>query len=513
MLPSELLVSRVWGKRITPVFSHLNEEQVAVAAEIIRIYRDYVGRKQGELAEVLEEFEEGLNYRFIRGLRVLLERRCRFESASPLNPVEARRVVFEESNRLGLATTREKRLRVLKKAASILGVSVEDLEKSLWADHESELVLREFDEIDPVELLRWYNLALAQTLLFNAVNMEITVKSGYQELFRAIKFYGLMYTAEARNGSFVVNIDGPVSLLKLTERYGTSMAKLLPLIVSLEGWRIKANILRKGFRGKPRIYNFVMDSKERNKLRVSYAAEREEFDSRVEEDFYHRFKALRTGWKITREPEPLISGSTVMIPDFGFEKEGMKILMEIVGFWTEEYLERKIAKLEKIEQELILAVDENLACSTFENIPGKVIYYKKKVPLKPIVKILRELEQNKINQDIAKLKIATLQVNEDVATLEELAAKHRVSVEALRKSINVKGYTLVGNTLISERMLEKLSQELENMHIKTRSEAAKIFQREGITEVDRLLDALGYRVIWSALDFENVQIAKKKDQT
>ncbi|MGQ9720786.1 MAG: DUF790 family protein [Candidatus Jordarchaeum sp.] len=511
MLPSELLVSRVWGRRITPIFSPLSEEQVAIADEIIKTFKEYVGRKQGELSSVLDEFEEDLNYRFIRGLRVLLERRCRFESISPLEPAEARRVVFEEANSLGVITNEEKRERVIKKSATILGVSVEDLEKSLWADYEHELVLKEFEEVEPIELLKLYNLSLAQTLLFSATNMEILVRSGYQELFRTIKFYGLMYQAEVHNGNFVINIDGPVSLLKLTERYGTSMAKILPLIVSLEGWQIKASILRRGLEKKPRFYDFIMDKREADKLRTPYTRERERFDSQVEEDFFHRFNALKTGWTLSREPEPLISGSTVMIPDFGFEKEGMKILMEIIGFWTEEYLERKMAKLEKIEQKLILAVDQNLACSTFENIPGNIIYYKKKVPLKPIVEILKKLEQNKIRQEKAKLQIATFQLDKDIVPLKELASKHKVSVKAIKESINVKGYKLVGNTMISERMLIKLGQELENLNIKTRTEAATLFQRKGILEVDQLLEVLGYKVIWSALDPEKVTITKKED--
>ncbi|MEM3526221.1 MAG: DUF790 family protein [Candidatus Jordarchaeaceae archaeon] len=510
MLPAELLITKIWGKKIAPVFSSIDEEQKVIASELIRTFKEYKGRKQGELSEVLDEFEEGLNYRFIRGLRVLLERRCRFESVSTLNPVEARRVVFEESNKSGVVTSEEKRAKVLNAAASILGVTVDQLEKSLWADYESELILSEFNEIEPVELLKWYNLSLTQTLLFSATNIEIVVETGYQEILRAIKYYKLMYTAEKRNGSLIINIDGPMSLLKLTERYGTSMAKILPSIVSCRGWRIKANILRKGLKKSPRIYEFILDEKEGDKLITRNISENEQFDSRVEEDFYHRFKALKTGWTITREPEPLISGLTVMVPDFGFEKEGMKIFMEIVGFWTEKYLERKIAKLEKINQEIILAVDESLACSSFENIPGKIIYYKNKVPLKPVVEILQKLEQNRVNQEMAKLKIATFKLDREIVPLNELAKKYKVSEEAIRKSINVEGYTLVGNTIISNKILEKLAKELENLNIKTRSEAAKIFRRNGIPEVDPLLDVLGYKAIWSALDPENVPIAKKE---
>jgi hypothetical protein len=45
-----------------------------------------------------------------------------------------------------------------------------------------------------------------------------------------------------------------------------------------------------------------------------------------------------------------------MIPDFSFEKDGMKAYLEVVGFWTEEYLAKKFNE-----------------CSTNRSIPGLVL--------------------------------------------------------------------------------------------------------------------------------------------
>jgi len=38
----------------------------------------------------------------------------------------------------------------------------------------------------------------------------------------------------------------------------------------------------------------------------------------------------------------------VRIPDFCFGKDGMKVYLEVVDFWTPEYLERKVSKLNSI---------------------------------------------------------------------------------------------------------------------------------------------------------------------
>ncbi len=48
---------------------------------------------------------------------------------------------------------------------------------------------------------------------------------------------------------------------------------------------------------------------------------------------------LSHGVGVMREPERLEAGH-VDVPDFSFEKDTMTVFLEIVGFWTEEYLRR-----------------------------------------------------------------------------------------------------------------------------------------------------------------------------
>ena len=87
------------------------------------------------------------------------------------------------------------------------------------------------------------------------------------------------------------------------------------------------------------------DNKEKNEF-PTYDATAIHFDSNIEEKFASRFEQSANGWKLVREPDPLIvSNGKALIPDFMFEKHGRKIYLEIVGFWTKEYLERKIQKI------------------------------------------------------------------------------------------------------------------------------------------------------------------------
>ena len=74
----------------------LDQDTLEIARSVIGVFQDHVGRTYGELIEELEGIEE-INYRLIRGLAQILERRCIIDTDSAIDPVAARRMIFEES--------------------------------------------------------------------------------------------------------------------------------------------------------------------------------------------------------------------------------------------------------------------------------------------------------------------------------------------------------------------------------------------------------------------------------
>ena len=143
-----------------------------------------------------------------------------------------------------------------------------------------------------MRLLGWYNLSLMQTLLFNCTKLEFCVYGGvhWKHVLRNVKRLGLMYNLQhnevrteqvsndnSNNNNFdvvspvtnndtdetdlICTIDGPISLFKLTDRYGTSIAKLLPSIISSGKWSLNSWIVRKTMSGK-KIYEFNISSLE-----------------------------------------------------------------------------------------------------------------------------------------------------------------------------------------------------------------------------------------------------------
>jgi predicted nuclease of restriction endonuclease-like RecB superfamily len=399
--------------------------------------------------------------------------------------------------------------------AKQLNVSYEDLEKSFQADLESELIMKEFTTITSSELLKKYNLSLTQTLFFRSTFMEIKIQKYWKEVLREIKFQGLMYSAETNGQILTIMVDGPFSLFKLTQRYGTNMAKLLPSLLQTDNWKINASILRVNQFGK-RIYQLNLKSSEVGEKIKSSNLKRKhievKFDSLVEERFFYDFKGLNTGWKITREPAPIVVNKHVFIPDFCFEKSKIKVFFEIVGFWTKTYLDRKIQKLQQLKDiDILIAANENLVCDKLKQLKGKLILYKGTVPLKPILRYLESKEERNIQFETDNLELKQLNLKGDIVYLHKLAEAYGVSDKALRRKLKdyqMDNYTLVGDLLINNKKLREMDKKILSLANPSLLEAIRIIEDEGIEKPYDVLSVLNYTINWKGLDPNNSSIQK-----
>ncbi|MBI3030133.1 MAG: DUF790 family protein [Candidatus Rokubacteria bacterium] len=84
------------------------------------------------------------------------------------------------------------------------------------------------------------------------------------------------------------------------------------------------------------------------------------FDSRLEEALARRFGAERQGWRLAREAMILDAGAASLVPDFVFtHTDGTRVVLEIAGYWTPEYLRAKLARLALVRGvNLLVAVPE-----------------------------------------------------------------------------------------------------------------------------------------------------------
>lgn len=504
MLPKELLVVIKRGNNIWPKYSKFSTFDISTAEAIIQVYSESIGLKRREIKEKILELEDIYgNYKLIRALSLLIERKCKFTSSYSIDPKKIRYLLFEKASILGHPTSLEERNNIIKMVANELNIKPEEVEKSIYADLNSEDELSYFQSIDAMDLLREYNLSITQTLLFHATEMEFTSSGNWQRIFRAIKYYGLMYTSK-ENKWF--KIDGPASIFKLTRRYGTAMAKLLPEILASQPWQIQAIILY-----KDKLLRFELDGRKYGWLFPKIEL-KESYDSIIEEDFANEFRALNTPWIIKREADAISIGNHVIIPDFSFCFENRRVLMEIVGFWTIDYLRRKIEKLRAIKDPIIVAVNENLACGKIEKLSSSpnfhIIYYKDKVPIKEVLNFLNKVMEEEIKACTSRLE---LNIKKPMETVDEVAKRLNISPEVVKAAANkVKTHLLIGDVFIEKDLMEKIKNAMNNI-VKDEvplKEVIKALEKFGLSDIISIVTACGFQIKWHGISIENAYVKK-----
>jgi hypothetical protein len=189
----------------------------------------------------------------------------------------------------------------------------------------------------------------------------------------------------------------------------------------------------------------------------------------------------------------------------------MKVYMEVVGFWTEDYLRKKLYKLQHLEEEnLIIAVDKKLACSKFRELKGNVIYYEREVPIREILKVLRRFEEKAHRKDLETLSKVDITLREDVVSVSELARKYNVAKKSMIKRVKEeKGYILVGKELVSQEKIRRIRERLEKLQLPTKYVTVEeMLREEGISSINSLLSYLGYKVKWQNLNPESAKVMR-----
>jgi uncharacterized protein len=516
MLPSNLLV--VWKRKseIQPRYAKLSNENLEVASALIEAYKQHIGEKKKVLKVVVTDLEnKGYEYRFVRGLALLLDRKGTFTCNSKINPVDLRRKIFQATEKVGLPTTTEKRQRIIETVVSEMALTTENFEENLYADLDDELILEKFTPPTGYELLEQYNLSLSQTLLFDSTELTFTASGNWQSLFYFVKKLGLIYEVYRDNGLWV-KIDGPASLFKLTKRYGISIAKLLPIIVTNPEWAITAKIL---WKYTNEICNFKIESQKHSSLPKKPNLPIVTYDSTAEESFANQFQAVKSGWTLKREPEPVPAGNQVIIPDFSLERAGAKIYVEIVGFWTEEYLLRKAEKLKHVEATMLLLVNEALACEKLRALEKRpqlnFIYYHDKIPLASILRYLETAFEGVKAKEIQFLETLSVKFTEPVVSYDEFAARIGISTEAAKAVLTVNpphGYVAMPNILVSMEKLTQINKPIEECLKQSGklplNEAIRLIESEGVSDASCALTQLGYKITWHGINSEQAEVSK-----
>jgi predicted nuclease of restriction endonuclease-like RecB superfamily len=399
MLTREHAIAEYENRRIVPdrLKHGPHRHYVAYAARLLEIYAGGVGRTRRELHRDVErtfDNEPNCPPQRIAAFCKLLDDAGDFDTdrfaaaaslrlkvftlAAEKHPlVAAKQALFENEEQA-----------VKAEIAAALKTPWAEIERRLYADVLDNNPLRAFAGYEtPEALLARYNVAQTQVCLYGAASLTIDVTSDFQFVLQHVKLARLLHEITRLGPSaFRIELTGPASILRETRRYGVAMAHFLPALLACKGkWSLRAPIRTK--RGT------VLLALDNACGLTSHIPAPAEFDSSLEENFAAAFGPERDGWSLAREGEILDLGQKTFVPDFVFRRrDGREVFLEIVGFWTPEYLAAKLETLRRFADRRILVAAAARRKTDFAALPGPVIFFKNSLRVADVLAALESEE-------------------------------------------------------------------------------------------------------------------------
>ncbi len=397
------MIHRQNGEEIIPKRLKLDDKHLGLASDLIQFFQNAVEKSQGVLERQLADFEgDTTDYRMKRGLAYILKSSfCTFEVVSPLEPAMLRERVFSLAAKS--VSSRENTEAILTKIADDLSRELQrevlpvHVHEGLYADLSENKILTSFDAPKPEDLLHRYNLSQVQGVFYKATHLVLNahrnVPGEYKLLFRYLKLFQLMaYIEGDADHGFTISIDGPTSLFSPSTRYGLAIAKLIPALLHVTKWSLSATLQTRDFyTNEWKTGRFTLNSE---CGLVSHYPQGKPYDSMLEQSFADKWDNLKSGWILEREVDLIPIPGSVMIPDFRLvHPDGRTFLLEIVGYWRPEYLQKKFSQVRRANcDNLILAISERLnlekAGVKLDNVPARIVWFKEKLLPKAVLAVM-----------------------------------------------------------------------------------------------------------------------------
>jgi len=348
----------------------------------------------------------------------------------------------------------DKRQQALHDFAMNYQLTASDLEYLLALDSDDEMLLTREGEAapQPQDVITLYNQWVFEAALMNASQVHFVIDcaafsraesirqgsdlmpvAGIGAVIKRLCFLarrlGVYYELEYASVQLdtvsalpllSLTLYGPQEVTGAPQQYGLRLTRLCRLLL---GYGVRKDAEKSQKRGAQisltqsivsaearvhflqRAYTFVMDEQ---LLRLLPQTETQEsgtngnrtvqlFDSSVEQSFAEAFVSLSEGhgtdgWHFEREPEPLLLPDSLFIPDFAFTRGEQRVYVEILGFWTPSYRERKIQKLRQLRarKDIVLAAPME-AKDAFAEIAADFpfVYYQNQLSATDLLQVLR----------------------------------------------------------------------------------------------------------------------------
>ena len=228
--------------------------------------------------------------------------------------------------------------------AAELGIEAPDVERMLWADLARERpVTLPGGPPDPRLLAAHANIDRLQREMRRAHAIDIHVTANAHALVRMAARCGLITHVGRDEAGFVLSITGPLALFHATTIYGRALGALVPLLAEHDD-DLSLDIHCE-FRSGPRTLRADAPILLPPVSRVPKPSIAEKLAA-----------ALEKRHIVTRDPPPISSGDRVLFPDMAVDI-GRRVLVEVIGFSTEQYVTEKLDAYRAAGEPVVLCVD------------------------------------------------------------------------------------------------------------------------------------------------------------
>jgi uncharacterized protein len=395
-----------WDRRTSSISSdRLEDEAQPLLEPALAVYRAGIGQTRGQLRNAARRVLEGLRPDRVEPVVKLLDDAATYAWPSTARSAERRVEVFVAAAARHPLIEAGAAPALLAAAFTPAPTDHAEAVARLYADYPEFHQLAAFPlDYTAAALRADYDLAQAQALLYSATRVTVEAGRDFKHILRYARLARLLHRVERlqggplreasnrrRQGSasaypedgYRFVLDGPNSVLRRTRAYGVDFARFLAALVRLGDWRLRAEIvLRPGWRP----FTFALSSDDGLGSALSAPPE---FDSDLEAAIARKFGRERRGWGLHREGAVLDVGKSLLVPDFVFRhQDGTEVALEIVGYWTPEYLADKLRKLSAVRGvNLIVAVPRHLAVRA-GSLPATVLPFKRRLLLRDLLQRL-----------------------------------------------------------------------------------------------------------------------------
>ncbi|MDI6779023.1 MAG: DUF790 family protein [Bacteroidota bacterium] len=397
---------------------------VSKVEEVLNEIKKFEGKPYRELESAVEEANRNEQKREMRKLRqeiaFFIVSTSGIEIDNDVMPTEIRQFTFQTLWNRGVSfITSDEDLfqptpsEILEVTANHFNLASEKIEKYFYADiPENKLVSFQSNQ-NPKQILTAINSERLKQRLRRATKSILHLPkfinkySSFVQIFLALKRNHLIYEINEIDDMLLFTITGPYNLFHKTTIYGNRLADFVISVIKHCGgsWKIQSEILpqRLNQTEKSSIDTLVIDEKMRSLFTQAVTEQNvEQYKSGDEDAFQRYFERTESQWTISYEASliPIIDdtgkSAGFMIPDFVVHNpdNNERAIIEIVGFWREDYLRKKIEKVKLLKNRKvfliinsILKIGEVGASKLFDEIPNvEIFYYSNRTELKAIAK-------------------------------------------------------------------------------------------------------------------------------